>query len=198
MDNHIRHISIGSLVEPTFMQSLTHVLHHKPFQKHLDFITEFTDDTQIELYHSLHLSHILFLFHCITHSLIFHVMTHPCCITSPSLFTCTISPLITNTLPHFTTLDHSQQHSPHSKTSSLSPSIPHPIIPHHASFTVDLSPSNCLILLPNKRLANCSTHLTSFHSTSHSQHLHFTITSSNQMHICGTPNALSKPITHPT
>ena len=162
------------------------------------FLTEykFTDDTQIELYYSLHLSHLHCLFLFINHSLIFHVTTLTCCITSPSLFTCTISPLITNTLPHLPTLDHSQQHSPHSKTSSLSPSRPQPTIPHHTSFTIDLSPSNCLILLPNNRLANFSTHFTSFHSTSQSPHLHFTITASNQLHICFTPNA--PHLTHPT
>ena len=107
----------------------------------------------------------------------------------PSLITCTISPLITNTLPHSPTLDHSQQHSPNSKTPSLSPSRPHPIIPHHTSFTVDLSPSKCLIPLPNNRLANFNFHLTSFHSTSQSPHLHFTITASNHMHIYFRSNA---------
>ena len=52
------------------------------------------------MYHSLHITLQPGLFLCITHSVIFHVTTHTCCITSPSLITCTISPLITNTLPH--------------------------------------------------------------------------------------------------
>ena len=148
------------------------------------------------MHHSLHNSLHLGLFLCITQSLIFHITTLTCCLTSPSLITSTISPLITNTLPHSPTRDHSYHHSPHSKTSSLSPSRPHPIIPHHASFTVDLSPSKCIISLPNNRIANFRTHLTSVHSTSQSQHLHFTTIASNQLHLWFTPIAPSKSITH--
>ena len=138
---------------------------HSLVQVDLFFLTEswFSHDTPNELYYSVHLSHLLGLFFCITHSQIFHVTTLTCRITSPSLIICTISPLVNNTLPHLITLDHSQQHSHHSKTSSLSPCRPHPVIAHHPSFTVDLSPSNCLIPLPNNKFAKFDIHFLPLH-----------------------------------
>ena len=57
---------------------------------------------------------------------------------------------------------------------------------------VDLSLSNCLIPLLNNRPATISIHFSSFHSTSQSPHLHFTITASSQLNLCLTPNAPSK------
>ena len=83
-------------------------------------------------------------------------------------------------------------------TSSLSPSRPHPIIPHHASFTVDFSPSNCIISLPNNRLANFTFHLLPFTPL----HNHRISTSRSPLPINCTYASHQmlpqKPITHPT
>ena len=39
--NHFRHISIGTVVEPKFMQSITHLLDRMPFQVDMYFLTEY-------------------------------------------------------------------------------------------------------------------------------------------------------------
>ena len=111
------------------------------------------------MYRSLHLSHLLCLFHCTTHSLLFHVLIITCCITYSSLITCTISPLITNTLPthqHSTTPSNTliTLRHPHSHQADLTQSF----------FTLELPPSNCLIPLPNNRLANFRINFTPHHN----------------------------------
>ena len=102
----------------------------------------------------------------------------------PSLITCTISPLITNTLPHLPTLDHSQQHSPQSKTSSLSPctSPSHP-----TSFLLQGRSLTIQLLDSTSKLQSCN-----LQHPLHFLPLHFTITASNQLHISLTPNTPSK------
>ena len=149
-----------------------------PFQSDLYFMTAylFTDDTPIELSHSLHITLHLFLFHCITHSVLFHVMTLTCCITYPCLITSTIYPLIINALPHLPTLDHYQQHSPlrhpHSHQADLTQSshVIHPslsISPHPTAWfhfqTTNLQTSTSTSLpstpLHNHRISNSRTPL---------------------------------------
>ena len=161
-----------------------------------------THNTPIEFDHSLQLSLLISLFFmlnsslfpCISHSVMFHIPTHNRCNTSPSLITCTISPLVTNTPLQTTTSQISTRRTqpvPQHIHPSHTPYILHQISKH-------LSPSNCLIPLPNNN--KCTPplplhfpalhfHFNIHHCNSLAPHLHFSMTT--QLHLSLTSNAHS-------
>ena len=145
----------------------------------------------------MHITLHLGLFHCIPHSLFFHITTLTCCITSPSLITWTITPLITNTTALTNTRSLpatlSSLYDILTLTKQTSPSHPTSCILPCRSLTIQMLDSTS-----KQQTCKLQHPLTSFHSTSQSPHLHFTI-ASNQLHLCFTENASSKiHDTHPT
>ena len=154
-----------------------------PFQFDLYFLTEFwfTLNTPIELSHSIHISFHRSLFPCISNSLFFTLPTLLCYTISPSLITCTIRPLVTNTLPHSATLEHIANLN--KQTSSR----------HHTPYILHSRSRTMKIIepVPNTKLANINFDFNSLDCYSVLPHLHFTISASQQPHLSFTPNAPS-------
>ena len=197
MNNHIRHSSIGIFLE-TSPWNLSHspsaphalscwlvlpywVLIHR---RHSNWIVSFTASFASSLSHSLH--HSLTYLSCHDSHLLHHIsISHQ---QHHLISHHQHSTTLTNTRPLPATL--SSLYDILTLTKQTSPNHPTSYILHYRSLTVQLHHFT-------SKQQTCKLHhsLTSFHSTSRSPHLHFTI-ASNQLHLCFTPIAPSKSITH--